>query len=135
MKLFIERKYYKDGYIIGRLYINGEFICNTLEPPRGTAMQTITTGSCKAIAPGTYRVQMYLSPRFKTRLPLLQNVPGRSGILIHAGNTVKNTQGCILVGMNTKVGSVMNSKKCLKKIIDAVSKAEAEKEPVVITIR
>ena len=135
MKIFVERKYYKNGYTIGNMYLNGQWLCNTLEPPRGDATQTITSGSRKAIADGTYRVQMYLSPKFRARLPLLLNVPGRSGILIHAGNTAKDTQGCILVGMNTKVGSVMNSKKCLKKIIDAVSKAEAEKEPVVITIR
>ena len=151
MKLFIERKYYKDGYIIGRLYIDGKFVCNTLEPPRGTALEAVTAGSGKAIQAGTYRVKLVLSPRFKQRLPRLEDIsapspskgegkakPGlgaRSGILIHAGNTAKDTQGCILVGMNTKVGRVTESRKYLKKIISAIEAAEKKKEPVVITIR
>lgn len=150
MKLTIERLFYKNGYTIGNMYLNGQWLCNTLEPPRGTALEAVTAGSGKAIQAGTYRVKLVLSPRFKQRLPRLEDISApfptrgetkggglgaRSGILIHAGNTAKDTQGCILVGMNTKVGSVMNSKKCLKKITSAISKAEAAKEPVVITIR
>ena len=49
------------------------------------------------------------SPKFKRILPRLLNVPHFEGILIHRGNTAKDTHGCILVGKNTEVGKVTNS--------------------------
>jgi len=138
MKIFIERLYFKDGYIIGRLFINGVLICNTLELPplpnhHSQGEGRYGKGCC--IAPGTYRVQLYLSPKFHAQLPLLLNVPGRSGILIHAGNTAQDTKGCILVGQNTSVGRLTDSRKALKKIVSAIRDAEKANEPVVITIR
>ena len=52
---------------------------------------------------------MSWSPKFQKMLPILFDVPNFDGIRIHAGNTSKDTQGCILLGDNIKVGSVSNS--------------------------
>jgi hypothetical protein len=51
-----------------------------------------------AIPDGFYRLRMTYSPRFQEVLPILDNVVGRTGIRIHAGNTIAHTTGCILVG-------------------------------------
>jgi|GEM_PF-730327 len=51
---------------------------------------------------GWYRVRVTYSPRFKRQMPLLYMVPGFEGIRIHAGLSVKNTQGCICVGERWK---------------------------------
>ena len=87
--------------IIGSLYINGAFICYRLE----TAAKTIPCGM--------YTVQNSKSPKFKRELPLLYNaqVPASRGIRIHRGNTVKDSQGCVLVGMgrSTEKSSVTES--------------------------
>lgn len=87
--------------IIGSLYINGAFICYTLE------------NAAKTIPCGMYTVQNSKSPKFKRELPLLYNaqVPASRGIRIHRGNTVKDSQGCVLVGMgrSTEKSSVTES--------------------------
>ena len=46
---------------------------------------------------GTYPVSVTFSPRFKRMLPLIGNVPGRSGIRIHRGTKPEHSKGCILV--------------------------------------
>lgn len=76
--------------VLGSLYLNGAFICYTLE------------NSAKLIPCGLYTVQNSKSPKFKRELPLLHNaqVPASRGIRIHVGNdAVKDSSGCVLVGM------------------------------------
>ena len=135
MELILERKYKKEGYTIGNLYIAqsnsstsplgrmGGAFCNTLEPPIGTPLESVTAGSRKAIPPATYNIKMQWSPKFGKMLPCLQDVPGRSSILIHAGNHPYDTQGCILVGVNSRVGMVLNSRDCLALLVNQIRTA------------
>ena len=87
--------------VLGSLYLNGAFICHTLE------------NASKTIPCGMYSVQNSKSPKFKRELPLLHNakVPASRGIRIHRGNTFKDSQGCVLVGMgrSTEKSSVTES--------------------------
>ena len=75
--------------VLGSLYLNGAFICYTLE------------NAAKAIPCGMYTVQNSKSPKLKRELPLLHNeqVPASRGIRIHRGNTANDSQGCVIVGM------------------------------------
>lgn len=75
--------------ILGSLYLNGAFVCYTLE------------NAAKAIPCGMYTVQNSKSPKLKRELPLLHNaqVQAGRGIRIHVGNTVASSSGCVLVGM------------------------------------
>ena len=90
-----------DEAVLGSLYLNGAFICHTLE------------NASKTIPCGMYSVQNSKSPKFKRELPLLHNakVPASRGIRIHRGNTFKDSQGCVLVGMgrSTEKSSVTES--------------------------
>lgn len=54
----------------------------------------------KLIPVGQYNVELTYSPKFKKKLPLVhsKSVSERRGIRIHAGNTVNDTEGCILIG-------------------------------------
>lgn len=65
-----------------------------------------------------------MSPKFKKLLPRLLNVPGRDGILIHSGNTAKDTEGCILVGDNTQVGKVLNSRITMARLQPKIEAAD-----------
>jgi len=87
-----------------------------------------------AIPEGRYPLVMTKSMRFKKWLPLLLGVPGFSGVRIHAGNTAKDTQGCILVGENKKVGMVVNSRIWLQRLIVKFIHARDKDEAVYITI-
>ena len=75
--------------ILGSLYLNGAFICYTLE------------NAAKAIPAGLYSIENSESPKFGRELPLLfsDKVPSRRGVRIHAGNTYQNSAACVLVGM------------------------------------
>ena len=46
---------------------------------------------------GIYEVRVTYSPRFKRMLPLVMQVPGRSGIRFHRGTKPEHSKGCILV--------------------------------------
>lgn len=123
MKLTLKRKYLGSDYTIGDLFIDGEFFCNTIEDavrklpaacpdtPKGrncTCKEKVYAQT--AIPAGTYKVTIEYSPRFKRRLPRLHNVPHFIGILIHSGNTAKDSAGCIIVGFNTVKGKVTGSR-------------------------
>ena len=71
--------------ITGRLVIDGRWFCNTLER-KGVEIPALC-----------YHVAVTQSPRFKRLLPIVQNVPQRSGIRIHRGSKPEHSSGCILV--------------------------------------
>ena len=75
--------------ILGRLFMGDTCICYTLENAQ------------KAIPAGFYSIKNSKSPKFGRELPLLfsSNVPSSRGVRIHSGNTAKDSQGCVLVGM------------------------------------
>lgn len=135
MLLTLERKYKKEAYTIGKLYIDGEYICDTLEDKDRGLRQDMSLEEINeikvygetAIPTGTYVIDMnnYSSKFGKKsfyvelcggKLPLLVDVPGFNGIRIHAGNTNKDTLGCILPGYNKAVGKVLSSRAAFTKL-------------------
>lgn len=131
----------KATYTIGKLYVNGEYFCDTIEDTdRGltSSMSASEIADSKihgqtAIPTGTYNVVMTYSPRFKKIMPLLEEVPGFSGIRIHSGNDSSDTEGCILPGQNKVVGKVINSRVYTNKLYKVISDG-LKSGPVSITI-
>lgn len=113
-ELELKRIALKDTYTIGKLYINGQYFCDTLEDK--VRKDGVKVYGETAIPKGIYNVIVNMSNRFKRFLPLLLNVPMFEGIRIHAGNTKEDTHGCILLGENKKVGELINSKKYADKL-------------------
>ena len=142
MKIDLHRKWRRKGYSIGILCVNGQRICETLEDEdRGLkdsmSLKEIRKLKVKgetAIPIGTYKVIWTYSPRFDRYLPLLVGVPGFEGIRIHSGNKARDTEGCILCGRNTEVGTVTNSRYWTGKVNTLIEKAVKAKEETTITI-
>lgn len=143
MKLVLHRKYLKNDYTIGNLYLkdeygNQKFICNILEDKVRDLNKNgrFDNGETKvqdrtAIPYGAYKIDMdTISPRFSNaikypkyaryggKLPRLLGVESFSGVLIHAGNTHSDSSGCLLTGENKAVGKVLNSTKCFYNLMD-----------------
>lgn len=130
MKLELKRVALRDTYTIGKLYIDGVYFCDTLEDRvRDLNKNGIFDNGEKkvkgetAIPYGLYEVVWAYSPRFKRYTPRLLNVNSFSGVLIHAGNTAKDSEGCILLGQNKVVGKVINSKICVDKLYPIIRDA------------
>ena len=87
MLISLKRETPRGKAVFGRLVVDGGML----------AMDTLENLTY-AIPDGFYRVRMTYSPRFQEVLPILDGVIGRTGIRIHAGNTIEHTEGCILVG-------------------------------------
>lgn len=141
MKLRLERKYFKDTYTIGNLYIDDSFFCNTLEDKNRDVNKNgkFDSGETKAygetcIPFGTYKVVVNMSPKFKRELPRLLDVPSFEGILIHRGNTTKDSAGCILVGENKAVGKVLNSTPYEERLVKMMKEAITRGEEITIEI-
>lgn len=131
MELFLERRHLKPEYTIGCLSVVGTRFCDTLE----LEVRAVKVPGHTAIPAGRYEVMVNRSPRFGRELPRLLDVPGFEGILIHRGNTVKDTSGCILVGENRKPGYVLNSTPYELRLTALLREAQARGERNFIVIR
>ena len=134
MKLTLERDTFSSLGTLGVLFIDGERFCNTLEPCLGITKKYGKYGRGACISPGTYSIDLHYSPKFKRYMLTLCAVPLRSGILIHSGNIVEHTEGCILVGKREECGRLSYSGSNLDELFDCCLEA-ISKEPITIIIK
>lgn len=109
MELLLKRLYLKSEYTIGQLFVDGVYLCDTLESRICNLSQEPKVAGDIAIPTGRYEIVIKYSPHFGCELPRLLGVPGFEGILIHRGKTPADAAGCILVGENRARGKVVNS--------------------------
>lgn len=156
MEVLVYRKWPKAGYCIGRMYIDGQLVCNSLEDEdRGLsdAMDERAIRNRKifgktAIPRGRYTIDMEtVSPRFSQKefymqicggkVPRLKNVKGFEGILLHVADGPKGAallEGCIGIGLNKKVGQLCDGKETFKKVYALMKEAHDRGETIYITI-
>ena len=118
VNLLIIRDVFTDVSTIGRLFLNGELLCDTLELPYRDNQRSV---SC--IPAGNYKVRMRYPRESGTRdylHLLIQDVPSRDYILFHIGNTAKDTRGCVLVGIGTEQDFVKNSQLAMELLMKEI---------------
>jgi len=127
MELRVVRQYYAPDCTIGRMLVDGQFECYTLED----GIRTNKVAGETAIPEGRYPVKITYSNAFRRELPLVEGVRNFTGIRIHSGNSNKDTLGCILVGQSWTPGadvigaSVRAMQALLPKIRAALGAGEA----------
>lgn len=145
MKLSLFRKWKKANYTIGKLKIDSEYFCDTLEPPVRNLVDYNHDGDFNdpgegkvygntAVMPETYEIKMTMFESLGKKMPLLIGTKGFTGVFIHAGETVKNTKACILAGKNDKPGRLVDSPYCVRKICEMLTEAELRNEKSFIII-
>ena len=118
VNLLILRDTFTEVSTIGNLYLNGEWLCDTLELPYKDNQRSI---SC--IPAGQYKVRLRTARESATRdyLHLLvKDVPDRDYILFHVGNSAKDTRGCVLVGIGTEQDFVKNSRLAMELLLKEI---------------
>lgn len=124
MEWRIDRAWKKNGYTISRVYLDGKRFgdgkkfCNALEDEDRGLTSDMTVDQIlankvygkTAIPTGRYKITMSWSPKFKKDMPLVNAVKGFTGIRLHSGNSAEDSFGCILFGVNDKIGWISNSR-------------------------
>ena len=122
--LRVERFLHHSDCEIGRVFLKGKFFCFSIEDAhRTTKIKGETCIPC-----GKYPLALRWSPKFSSKynheMIWVKNVPNYEYILIHWGNTICDTEGCLIVG--DKIGiinekeSVLNSKATYIKLYNEV---------------
>ncbi len=111
MDLVLSRTETTRDAIFGELAIDSIPFCVTLE----------NRDLC--IPMGTYSIELTYSPHFGRVLPLVDGVPDRTAIRLHAGNVAADSEGCILVASRRNGDMVLDSRVALDKLLDKIQKA------------
>ena len=130
INLLLLRDTFTDNSISGELFLNDEFMCDTLENPNLNNVKNI---SC--IPEGQYSVRLRTARESATRdyLHLLvQDVPNRDYILFHIGNSARDTSGCILVGIGRKPDFILNSALAMDLLMKEIINLGGEKINLII---
>jgi hypothetical protein len=153
MKLLVDRKWKKDTYTIGIMYVNGTRFSETCEDKDRGLKDSMSETEIKqkkmygktAIPTGTYKIALTHSPKFANRpfskkygnkVVEILNVKGYKGIRIHPFNTAEDSLGCIAVGRNLEKGKVLQSTAYYYKLMDEyIVPALKRGEEITITIK
>lgn len=152
MKILLKRTAKRPTYTIGKIYVDGQYVCDCIEDKDRGLKQSMTLEQINklkvygqtAIPTGEYKVTLnVISPKYSkstwykqnangARVPRILNVKGFDGVLIHTGNTAEDSHGCIIIGQNKEVGKVINSKETFKKFYQIL---QSSKDDITLTIQ
>lgn len=133
MRIEVIRTYFNRDYTKGVMLVNNKFFGYTLEPQRKGSNEISYLNKC--IDAGKYLAEYEYSAKFKKHLIELKNVRNHTEIKIHAGNFRKDTRGCILVGLRSDVGCVLDSRLAIDMLNDMAKIAKNSNEKIEIEVK
>lgn len=144
MELKVSRYNTDKTFSDGLFFINGKFQCHTIEDGH----KDVKVKGQTRIPNGRYEVTLRKEGGFHTKylkeygsdfhkgMLWVRNVPNFEYILIHVGNSAKDTDGCLLVGMTNsadEAGFIGGSKIAYRKIYPIIAKELEAGRKVFIT--
>ena len=149
MNIVITRRHFLPNCTIGSLEVVSADnptkwvrFCETLEPHAINWHRERKIQGKTAIPCGQYKIKYRVSKKFRQKMPFLEDIPHFEGVMLHAGNYPKDTEGCILVGNNptTKNGVILpmlnNSRRFFTALDNMIAEAIYKNgEEVTVTIR
>lgn len=153
MRLRLERRWKRDTYTIGVLFVDGVRFCETVEDRDRGLKQTDPLSKIKSvkvfgetsIPTGIYTIRMdIVSPKYSAvafyrqlcggKMPRLMNVPGFEAVLIHPGTTALDSNGCVICGKNKIKGGVTQSRDTFRALYNKMENAYRAGEEITIEI-
>lgn len=146
MELVLQRTHENGRATFGKLYVDGRFVCHTLEdvvreqfgtPVADWKIRGETAIPSTSYAGTPYRVTLESSQRFGADTLTINGVPGFDAIRMHAGNTEEDTEGCVLLGAAVDAHGIVNgtSRPAVSLMRELVRQAIAGGVHVFLTIR
>lgn len=135
MNILLERKFFTDETTIGNMYIDGKWLCFTLEDKdRKLEEGGIKIYGKTCIPRGKYLVTLDYSNKYSKIMPHILNVPQFEGIRIHPGNYAKDTEGCVIIGNTRRPDFVGDSRVAFASLMSEMERAVTDGETMEITI-
>ena len=138
MEIKVIRNILTSEYTVGHLYIDDEYICDTIEDRcRKIEKKEDKIYGVTAIPCGRYPVVLDYSKKYSKLMPHILDVPYFEGIRIHSGNSDEDSLGCLIVGEyvpGVAGGWVANSRIAYSKVFDKLKQASDKGERIFITI-
>ncbi|MGN0068283.1 MAG: DUF5675 family protein [Prevotella sp.] len=134
MRMVLKRIYRGEQFTVGELTVNGVWIGNSLEPRCIDWQKEQKVMGRTAVPEGTYEVRLSPSRTYRRMMPYLLDVPMFTGVMIHPGNTVADTRGCILVGLYTNHGMLTRSRQTFRQLAELIDRAAGNAERIEIVV-
>ena len=138
MKIDLIRDKFTDDACIGKMYIDGEYHCETLEDKyrevKNKPVESWKVDGKTAIPCAQYDLILDMSTRFHRVMPHILNVPGFNGIRIHCGNDAGDTEGCILVGKDRYNDTIAGCSNVYNSLVEHIKLAIKDGEKVTIQV-
>jgi hypothetical protein len=126
VKITVQRTSYGSRSTLGKMYVDGQLECYTLEPAKDNPVHP----GHPCIAPGVFKVILTHSPHLGYITPELLDVPGRSEIRIHKANKPEDIKGCTAVGTGQRTDWVDDSHDAFDKIMVLFNHAHQQGEEI-----
>ena len=138
MEIKVVRYILTNEYTVGKMYIDGEYITDTIEDRfREIEKKEDKVYGVTAIPCGSYPVVLDFSSKYSKMMPHILDVPYFSGIRIHSGNSDEDSLGCLIVGdycPGVAGGWLKNSRIAYSKVFEKLQQASDKSERIFITI-
>ena len=137
IEFLLKRDLRREDVTLGRLLCGVEhigYICEDADRELEEFPERKIPGET-AIPRGRYHLTTSFSNRFQRVMPLIEDVPGFSGVRIHGGNTAADTEGCPLLGRTRTAEGVVNCKEVNERLLKRIQDEEAAGNRCWITVK